>query len=58
MSKKDVRDLIRYLIGGIMAIYGFFALIQPEKYPIYPPYTAFIGLVFLVVGIVIFFYEE
>jgi hypothetical protein len=59
MSKHgsgDLGELPRIILGFIMALYGFLALVAPERYPIdgIPSvYTPLIGLILLVFGIVL-----
>lgn len=63
MVKKDddFYKLLRYFIGGIFAIYGFFAFAQPEKYTLpflNTTYTPFFGVILLLLGFIIMFYEN
>ncbi len=53
MAKNELRDFLFYAVFGILAIYGFFAFIQPDKYPIPQTgaYSGLVGLILMIVGI-------
>jgi len=51
---KNAKETFRYLIAGIMIIYGLLAMADPTKYPIFEPYTGLAGLILMFVGLAIF----
>lgn len=53
MAKNDLADFLIYAFFGILAIYGFFAFIQPDKYPIPQAgaYSSLIGLIIMIIGV-------
>jgi uncharacterized membrane protein len=49
-------DIFSMVIGFVLAIYGFLALVFPQNYPIdniSPQYTPLVGAIMLIVGIIL-----
>jgi|YelNatPaOPRAMG01_1025707.scaffolds.fasta_scaffold18026_1 hypothetical protein len=60
-KNEELLFFLRYFIGGLLAIYGLFAFLQPEKYSIAlvpQQYNSFAGLVMLLIGFLIIFYKK
>lgn len=60
-KNEELIIILRYFIGGIFSIYGFFAFVQPSKYPLpgVPfEYTSITGLMMVLIGIFVVFYKR